>query len=111
MYGGARAEARKPKTPTTLDLYPLDPDRRSTFALEVRAAPGPGSLLRVLNPLQKLDVTPISVRAGEGYSATGQAAFVIEIMFDASRAQADKVRRNIAACVLVHEVDLMRCAR
>ncbi len=81
------------------------------FAVEVHAAPASDTLLRVLNPLQKLDVTPLLVRAGEAFDAVGEGMMKIEVHFRGTPYLADQVQRNMASSIHVASVNLMRCSR
>lgn len=89
-----------------LDLTP-NPEC-STFAVEVIAEHSAESLLRVLNPLQKLDITPHTVRSGKSWSGD---AMIVEVQFDTTRARAEQVCRQMDASILVQRVELMACSR
>ncbi len=80
----------------------------STFAVEVVADHSAESLLRVLNPLQKLDITPLTVRSGKSWSGD---AMIVEVQFDTTRARAEQVCRQMGASILVQRVELMACSR
>lgn len=81
------------------------------YAVEVFAAAACDTLMRVLNPLQKLDVTPLSVRAGSAFDAVGDAWMKIEIQFEGTDVVAEQLRRQVSTCIHVERVDLMQCAR
>ncbi len=93
---------------TALPAEPFQTPETSTYAVEVVASHSADALLRVLNPLQKLDITPHSVRAGRTWSGD---EMMIEVQFDASADKADQARRQMASSILVERVDLMTCSR
>ena len=87
---------------------PVPNSECSTFAVEVVADHSAESLLRVLNPLQKLDITPHTVRSGRSWSGDGM---VVEVQFDTTRARAEQVCRQMGSSILVRRVELMACSR
>lgn len=93
---------------TALETNQLPQSDYSTFAVEVVADHSAESLLRVLNPLQKLDITPLTVRSGKSWSGD---AMIVEVQFDATLARAEQVCRQMGASILVHRVELMACSR
>ncbi|QPC43077.1 hypothetical protein HW532_10485 [Kaustia mangrovi] len=80
----------------------------STFALEARVSPGPDALLRVLNPLQKLAIAPLTVRAGRAW---GGELMMVEVQFTATAVQARQFRTQVSSEISVESVELMRCTR
>ncbi|MEM1201037.1 MAG: hypothetical protein AAGI06_17185 [Pseudomonadota bacterium] len=93
---------------TALETNPLPQPECSTYAVEVVADHSAEALLRVLNPLQKLEITPHSVRSGKSWSGE---SMVVEVQFDATPERAEQVRRQMGACILVERVELMACSR
>ncbi len=93
---------------TALPTGPFESPETSAYAVEVVASHSADALLRVLNPLQKLGITPHSVRAGRTW---GGEAMMIEVQFDASAEKADQARRQMASSILVERVELMACSR
>ena len=97
-----------------------DPSRRSSktapslsnkpqsFALEVRAIAGADTLLRMLDPLQKLGLDPVSVRAGRTWDGKSLLA---EIVVEGSETSARQLLRIVGACLGVQDVQFMRCVR
>ncbi|MEM7428696.1 MAG: hypothetical protein AAF441_21610 [Pseudomonadota bacterium] len=79
-----------------------------SYALEVVAERSAEALLRVLNPLQKLEITPQEVRSGR---APGGEGMFIEIQFDATPERAGQVRRQVGSSILVQDAQLLSCSR
>ena len=91
-----------------LQPEPLENPSLSTYAVEVVAEHSAEALLRVLNPLQKLEITPHSVRSGKSW---GNGAMFVEVQFEATRQRAEQVCRQMQASILVERVELMSCSR
>lgn len=91
-----------------LQTTPLASPECSTFAVEVTADLSAESLLRILNPLQKLEITPHTVRSGKGWSGD---SMIVEVQFDTTRARAEQVCRQMKSSILVQRVELMACSR
>ncbi len=87
---------------------PLPSLECSTFAVEVTADHSAESLLRILNPLQKLEITPHTVRSGKSWSGD---TMIVEVQFDTTRARAEQVCRQMGSSILVQRVELMTCSR
>ena len=94
-------------TGTAADSPAKDSSQKS-YALEVVAERSAEALLRVLNPLQKLEITPQEVRSGK--SPDGEGMFV-EIQFDATPDRASQVWRQVGSSILVRQAELLSCSR
>ena len=81
---------------------------QKSYALEVVAERSAEALLRVLNPLQKLEITPQEVRSGK--APDGEGMFV-EIQFDATPDRASQVWRQVGSSILVSQAELLSCSR
>ncbi len=92
---------------TDADSSATDSSQKS-YALEVVAESSAEALLRVLNPLQKLEITPQEVRSGK--APCGEGMF-IEIQFDATPDRASQVWRQVGASILVKDAELLSCSR
>ena len=92
---------------TAADSSAPQPVQKS-YALEVVAERSAEALLRVLNPLQKLEITPQEVRSGRAPDGEGM---LVEIQFDATPDRASQVWRQVGSSILVREAELLSCSR
>lgn len=79
-----------------------------TFALEARILSSADALLRVLNPLQKLDLEPLTLRAGKAW---GTDVMLIEVQFRSDETRARQFLNQILGQAMVETAELMRCSR
>ena len=94
-------------TATAADSSAENSNHKS-YALEVVAERSAEALLRVLNPLQKLEITPQEVRSGKGPGGEGM---FIEIQFCATPDRAVQICRQVGASILVRQAELLNCSR